>query len=219
MFGGCHFASWGGHIAPNVEVKKHYVDSSHLPETAVLTALNTNRQVLERNNRGKKSSRKGRAKREAQMVHFTSARNEEKPQRACIHIVEAGDSMDLSGHSYAEVLKSTDTQTHTFTDRNVSLCFCMATLQVFNTGILIMLSHEGRKAQSSNRLRYHNQFLPCLLRSLLLQHTPPEGSSSSSSQVCASNLERFGGRDKGSSVHLFGTKPAITCLLRMLSLF
>lgn len=80
-----------------------------------------------------------------------------------------------------------------------------------------MLSSEGRKVQSSNRLEYHRQFILCLLRLSVLQHTPPEGSSSSS-QFCAANLEGFGGRDKGSSVHLFSMKPAITCLLRMLSL-
>lgn len=80
-----------------------------------------------------------------------------------------------------------------------------------------MLSSEGRKVQSSNRLEYHRQFILCLPRLSVLQHIPPEGSSSSS-QFCAANLEGFGGRDKGSCVHLFSMKPAITCLLRMLSL-
>lgn len=102
------------------------------------------------------------------------------------------------------------------TCRIISLQFCNTTLQVFNTGISIMLSSEGRKVQSSNRLEYHRQFILYLPRLSPLQHTPPEGSSSS--QFCASNLEGFGGRDKGSSVHLFSMKPAITCLLRMLSL-
>lgn len=41
MFGDCHFTSVGENLAPNMEMKNNYVDSSHVPEKAVLTALNT----------------------------------------------------------------------------------------------------------------------------------------------------------------------------------
>lgn len=136
----------------------------------------------------------------------------------------------ISGHNNAEILKHTGTQVHVFTDpswrsswqkrqsgtcRIISFQFCIAALRVFNTRTSIMLSSEEKKVQSSNRLEYHRWFVLCLPRLSLLQHAPPEGSSS---QFCASDLVGFRGEDKGSPVHLFSMKPAITCLLRMLSL-
>lgn len=136
----------------------------------------------------------------------------------------------LSSHNNAEILKHTGTQAHVLTDPSwrsfwqkipsgrckiIFFQFYIMTLWVFNARISITLSSEEKKVQSSNRLKYHRWFILCLPRLSLLQHAPPEGSSS---QFCESDLGRFRGGDKGSSVHLFRMKPATTCLLRMLSL-
>lgn len=67
VFGDCPFTSVGGYLALDMEMKNHYVDSSYMPEQAVLTALNTKGLwVLERNNRSKDSSRKIWAEKKAQ---------------------------------------------------------------------------------------------------------------------------------------------------------